>query len=74
VSTRGLQCLVIALNIMFHAPMGRFQLELIYLYYLFELQLSTAQARRQKKLQHPTRLVENIALTTKGLQERKTHH
>ena len=23
------------LNIMFHAPMGRFQLELIYFYYLF---------------------------------------
>jgi hypothetical protein len=33
-----------------------------------ELQLSTAQARRQKKLQHPTRSVENVALTTKGLQ------
>ena len=38
----------------------------------FELQLSTAQARRQKKLQHPTRPVEKVALTTKGLQERKT--
>ena len=34
--------------------------------------LSTAQARRQKKLQHPTGAVENVALTTKGLQERKT--
>ena len=30
-----------------------------------------AQARRQKKLQHPTRPVENVELTTKGLQERK---
>ena len=37
-----------------------------------ELRMSTAQARRQKKLQHPTRSVENVALTTKGLQERKT--
>jgi hypothetical protein len=34
--------------------------------------LPTAQPRRQKKLQHPTRPVENVALTTKGLQERKT--
>ena len=38
----------------------------------FELQLSTAQARRQKKLQHLTRPVEIVMLTTKGLQERKT--
>ena len=37
-----------------------------------ELQLSTAQARRQRKLQHPTRLVENVVITTKVLQERKT--
>ena len=34
----------------------------------FELQLSTAQARRQKNLQHTTRSVEIVALTTKGLQ------
>ena len=27
--------------------------------------------RNQKKLQHPTRSVENVALTTKGLKERK---
>ena len=26
----------------------------------------------QKKLQHPTRPVENVVITTKGLQERKT--
>ena len=39
----------------------------------FKLQLSTAQVRRQKKLQHLTRPVENVALTTKGLQETKTH-
>ena len=26
----------------------------------------------QKKLQHPTRPVENVTLTTKGLQESKT--
>ena len=33
--------------------------------------MSTAQTRRQKKLQHPIKPVENVALTTKGLQERK---
>jgi hypothetical protein len=27
----------------------------------------------QKKLQHPTRPVENVLITTKGLQERKTN-
>ena len=32
---------------------------------------STAQVRRQKKLQHPTRPVENVALMMKGLQEKK---
>ena len=51
--------------------MGRFQLELIYFYYLF-FQLSTVQSRRQKKLQHPTKPFENVVLTTKGLQDRKT--
>ena len=69
---------------MFHATMGRFQLELINFYYLIftvvpfnsyvffpELQLLTAQARRQKKLQHQTRPVKNVVITTKGLQERK---
>ena len=39
----------------------------------FELQLSTTQARRQKKLQHPTRPIDKVALTTKGLQE-KSHY
>ena len=37
----------------------------------FELQLSTAQARRQKKLKHPTRPVENVIMTN-GIQERKS--
>ena len=66
---------------MFHAAMGRFQLELFIfntyfstvvqlLAWAVKLQLSTAEARGQKK--HPTRPVENIALTTKGLQEKKT--
>ena len=32
----------------------------------------TAQARRQKKLLHPTRPVENVVITTKGLLDRKT--
>ena len=35
------------------------------------VELSTAQARKQKKLQRPTRPVENVVLTMKGLQERK---
>ena len=37
-----------------------------------KLQLSTAQARRQKKLQHPPRPVENVVITSKDLHERKT--
>ena len=39
---------------MFHAPMGRFQLELIYCV-------------------TPTRPVENVVITTKGLQDRNIH-
>ena len=35
------------------------------------VEVSSARARRQKKLQHPTRPVENVVSTTKGLQERK---
>ena len=46
----------ILLNIMFHAPMGIFQLEFILFYYLFFHQHS----------------VDNVALTTNGPQERKT--
>jgi hypothetical protein len=75
---------------LFHAPMGRFQLELfIFITYfstvvpltscvLIPVDLSSSmrhfqqvQARRQKKLQHPTTPVENFALTTKGLQYRQ---
>ena len=108
----------VLLNIMFHAPMGGFQLELLIFISYFspsshsllcflscrpfivntalstgfvkcwvsfvswhgqltvgvqitQLQLSTAQARILKKLQHAKRPVENVALTTKDLQERK---
>ena len=54
---------------------GKISVRIIYFYYYFSivvpLQLSTAQARRQKNFQHPIRHVENVALTTKGLQERK---
>ena len=39
---------------------------------MFKFLLSLAQARRQKRIQQPTRPVENVALTTKSLQERKT--
>ena len=125
---------LIFLNIMFHAPMGRFQLELIYYFTYFSTAIpfiicvflscrlfvvnttyndiiagqndpiykllptsviwtprSTAEAKQQTKFWKPTiiiisdcpsqetevpstpiRPVENVALTTKGLQERKT--
>jgi hypothetical protein len=38
----------------------------------FQLQLSTAQVRTQKKLHRTSGPVENIALTTKGLQKNTT--
>ena len=56
---------------MFHALMGRFQLELIYSNYQF-FNHRLIQQLRQKTLQHPTRPFKNVALATKGLQERKT--
>ena len=84
---------------MFHAPIGRFKLEIIISNAYFSTVVifngfvflscrhfvvittfstgtldgtpSTAQAERQKKLQHPTRPIENV-VTTKNLQERKT--
>ena len=52
--------LAILLNIVFYAPMGRFQLELFIFIALFSEETS-----------NPTRPVINVALTTKGLQERK---
>ena len=33
--------------------------------------MATAQVRRQKTFQHPTKPVKNVALTSIGLQERK---
>ena len=57
---------------------GKISVRIIYFYYLFfhrrPIQLSTAQARRQKKLQYPTRPVKNVALTMRGLQERKYNY
>ena len=50
---------VILLNIMCHARMGRFQLELIYCFTF----ITSA----------PTRPVENIVITTKVLQDRNIH-
>ena len=64
---------------MVHAPMGRFQSELkIGITFIFRFHsrpiqivvLFPAQARRQKKLRHPTRPAEDAVRTTKGLQER----
>ena len=58
---------------MFHAPMGRFQFESIYYFTYFSTVVpSNICARRQKKLQHPQDLLENVVLTAKGLQERNT--
>ena len=42
----------------------------VYWYLIYNYKLSTAQARTQKKLQHPTRPVDNVALTTKGLHKK----
>ena len=50
--------LTILLNIMFFAPMGRFQLELIYLYLPPSSHL---------------RPVDNVVITTKGLQDKNIH-
>ena len=44
------------------APMGRFQLELIYLYFPPSFHLTVTST--------PTRPVENVVITTKGLQDR----
>ena len=46
---------------------GKISVRINLLFYLF-----FQRGRRQKKLQHPTRPVENVALTTKGLEEIKT--
>ena len=58
---------ILLLNIMLHAPMVRFQLELIYYLTYFTCLLETEETSK------PTRPVENVVLTTKGLQE-ETHN
>ena len=82
----------ILLNIMFHAPMGRFQLELIYYFTYFSplshpmvvflscrpFAVNTAFSTglvgvKVSSTSTPTRPVENIVLTTKGLQDRNIH-
>ena len=67
----------VLLNIMFHAPMGGFQLELIYYFTYFPLSshltvvfLSCRPFVVITTFSTPTRSVENVVLTTKGLQER----
>ena len=75
----------ILLNIMFYAPMGRFQLELIYLYFPPSSQLvylcfcrpfvvitTTVNCPSQETevTSTPTRRVDNVVITTKGLQDR----
>ena len=86
--------LLILLNIMFHALMGRFQLELIYYFLPIFPPLSHPTAvcffpvgllslirhfqqvlwvlKETEETSTPTRPVENVILTTKGLQERNT--
>ena len=57
----------IFLNTMFHPPMGRFQLELMY-YFIF---ISSVNYPSQET-EETSRPVENVVLTTKGLRERNT--
>ena len=68
----------ILLNAMFHAPMGRFQLELIYNFIYFStvvpsnsyVFLSCRPFVVNMKFSTGLVGVENVVLTTKGLQER----
>ena len=68
----------ILLNIKLHAPMGRFQLELIYCFTYFSNVVpskmcvfhSCRPSVVNTTFSTPTRPVENVVLTTKGLQER----
>ena len=71
--------LTILLNIIFHALMGRFQLELIYCFtYFSPPSLPTLVCyfpvglQEKEETSTPTRTVENVVLTTKGLQKRIT--
>ena len=67
-----------AFNIMFHAPMGRFQLELFIFITYFSIIIPfnvvffpVGLSSLMRHFKHPTKPVENVALTTKGIQERK---
>ena len=51
---------------MFHAPMGRFQLELIYCFTYFSTVVPSNICST------PTKPAENVVLTTKGLQDKNT--
>ena len=62
--------MLILLNIMFYAPMGRFQLELIYYFMYFSTVVpSNICVFSGRPFVVNTRPVENVILTTKGLQE-----
>ena len=78
---------ILLLNILFNAPMGRFQLELIYCLPLFStvvpsnicmflscrpfvVNTTFSTGRQTEVTSTPTRPVENVVLTTKGLHER----
>jgi len=58
---------------MFHAPMGRFQLELIYYFAYFFTVVPSSLGQETEENSTPTRPVENVVLTTKGLQEGNTN-
>jgi hypothetical protein len=55
---------------MFHAPMGRFKLELIYYFTYFSIVIPSCPSQETEETSAPTRPVENVILTTKGLHER----
>ena len=59
---------------MFFAPMGRFQLELIYLYFPpSSYLLYVCPSQETEVTSTPTRPVDNAVITTKGLQDRNIH-
>jgi hypothetical protein len=57
----------------YHAftPMGRFQLELIYLY--FPQSVNNCPSQETEVTSTPTRPIDNVVITTKGLRGRNIH-
>ena len=63
---------------MFHATMGRFQLELIYCLPLFPptshlIYVCFCLSQETEVTSTPTRPIKNVVITTKGLQDKNIH-